>query len=100
MTHEHYILDDEGNLKVVDLMTWARWFETAERQTASDFLGDVRVSTVFLGIDHNFSDDGPPLFWETMIFGGPNDQYQDRYSSRADALLGHAKALELAKVTA
>ena len=34
---------------------------------------DVRVSTVWIGIDHNFWNPGnPPLIFETMVFGGPN----------------------------
>lgn len=58
----------------------------------------MRVSTVFLGLDHSFglAGDRLPLLWETMIFGGKHDGYVDRYSSRGAALKGHAKALELA----
>jgi len=98
MTRDHYILNDDGTIRVVDLLTWAKWFEVAQRQIARDYLPDgVRVSTVFLGIDHNFSDLGPPLLFETMIFGGPHDGYQDRYATRDEAIAGHARALELAK---
>jgi hypothetical protein len=98
MTHDHYILELDGSLKVVPLMEWARWFETAERHLGNDFLDEgVHVSTVFLGIDHNFGLNGPPLLFETMIFGGPHDQYQDRYATRDEALAGHAKAMRIAK---
>ena len=55
----------------------------------------VRVSTVFLMIDHQFGG-GPPLLYETMIFGGAHDQEQWRYSTRDAALAGHARAVELA----
>lgn len=44
------------------------------------------VSTVFLGINHNFFPGGRPVLWETMIFGGPNDGYQERYSSHERAV--------------
>lgn len=54
------------------------------------------VSTVFLGIDHAFGD-GPPVLWETMIFGGPHNDYQERYTSYEDALAGHERALKLAQ---
>ena len=65
---------------------------------------DVRVSTVFLCMDHGrlFDDDGQPIenpvpvLWETMIFGGEHDQYQERYTSHEDALAGHQRALDLA----
>jgi hypothetical protein len=53
---------------------------------------DTCVSTVFTGIDYV----SPPRLWETIIFGGSHDQYQDRYTSREDALAGHEKALALA----
>jgi hypothetical protein len=54
---------------------------------------DVDVSTVFLSLNHSFTD-GPPLVFETMVFGGPLDGEQDRYSTRADALAGHARMVE------
>jgi hypothetical protein len=57
------------------------------------------VSTVFLGLDHSFGH-GPPLLFETMIFGGERDQYQERYSTLQDAMDGHDRAVELAKGTA
>jgi len=57
-------------------------------------IGDIFVSTVFLGLDHAWNSDVPVL-WETMIFRGEYDQYQDRYTSVEDALKGHKKALEL-----
>jgi hypothetical protein len=54
----------------------------------SDHVGDVWVSTVWLGLDHNWGP-GPPLIFETMVFGGPDDQEQERYPSRVAALAGH-----------
>jgi hypothetical protein len=70
-------------------------FETT-RKVASDKRGDVTVSTVLLGIDHRFGDDGPPLIFETMIFGGPHNEYQERYSTREQAEEGHRRACDLA----
>lgn len=48
-----------------------------------------RVSTILLGIDMNFSGYGPPLIFETMVFGGPYDLKGIRYATVHDALLGH-----------
>lgn len=70
-------------------MTWAEILKGPDRVVRQDELGEVRVSTVFLGIDHNFWGHGPPLIFETMVFGGPSDQYQQRYSTEAAALAGH-----------
>lgn len=49
---------------------------------------DAEVSTVFLGINHAHRG-GPPVLWESMIFGGPLDGMQRRYTSRAPATKGH-----------
>ncbi len=67
---DKYILDDHGEPRAEpDLFTWAKWFEEAfdKRRVASTEIGDVRVSTVFLGLDHSFGDE-EPIFWETMVF--------------------------------
>lgn len=91
-----YILDARGEPQPIDdALEWARWYETADRHVAHDMdEGDrhglrIRVSTVFLGIDHNHFGDGPPILWETMVFGGLLDGTQRRYESRADAYVGH-----------
>jgi hypothetical protein len=52
---------------------------------------DVLVSTVFLGLDHNHSNDGPPIVFETLVFGGPNDQYMYRYATWDEAIAGHKR---------
>lgn len=90
MRPHYWITDASGNaVPVPDVLTWARWMETGEGHLADDTVGDVRVSTVFLGIDHS-DNGGPPVLWETMVFGGPLDDEQERYTSREDALRGHA----------
>jgi hypothetical protein len=68
------------------------------RHIGDDEKDGVRVSTVFLGIDHGFGD--RPLWFETMIFGGPHDEYQERYETYEQAEEGHKRALELAYSTA
>ena len=49
------------------------------------------LSTVFLGIDHNFSINDIPILFESMIFGGGSsiDETQERYASWARAATGH-----------
>ena len=95
---EHYILEGK-EAKSVDLMVWASWFETADRHVAkTDIADDVKVSTVFLGLDHSFGGDHPLLF-ETMIFGGEHDEYCDRYVTWKQAEAGHEKAVEMARVS-
>ena len=95
-----YILDAGGNaVQEPDLLKWGRWFQTADRHVANDIIGGVRVSTVFIGLDHIF-DDGPPLIFETMVFGGPLDQEMERYSTREQAAAGHAVMIARVRASA
>jgi hypothetical protein len=54
------------------------------------------VSTVWLGLDHNWSREGPPIIFETMTFGGRYDQEQMRYATEDQAQKGHREAVEMA----
>lgn len=90
----NYILDGHTPVPCPDIVKWGLWYETADRHVARDIVNDVTVSTVFLGIDHSFGRDEPVLF-ETMIFGGPHDEYQRRYCTWDEAEAGHRKALAL-----
>jgi hypothetical protein len=86
-----YILDASGQpQECEDLFEWALWLETAERHIHDAKVGDSRVSTVFRGLDHSFGM-GPPLLFETMVFGGPLDGEQERYTNRELASEGHAR---------
>lgn len=94
-----YKLDENNNpVKAKDNKDFFDWHDKNMHKTIvmqQEFDG-LRVSTVFLGLDHSFPrDDKRPLLWETMIFGGKHHQYQERYYSFNDALDGHFKALEL-----
>lgn len=83
--------DRQGNR--ITMMDWAQRFEDRERKrVAFDTVGGVEVSTVWLGLNHQFGD-GPPLIFETMVFGGEDDGWQDRYSTEAEAEAGHAAVL-------
>jgi len=96
----HYILDVDGNPVEADILTWAQYFGSQDRTIARTELPDgVTVSTVFLGLDHALGS-GPPLLFETMIFGGPLDETQDRYSTRQSALDGHAYYVRAAQAEA
>lgn len=55
------------------------------------------MSTVFLGLDHNFSG-GEPILFETMIFGGPLDGEQRRYHTYDQAERGHTEAVAAARI--
>ena len=94
MRMEHYILKDKKVVKV-ELLVWARWFEDIDnRRVAETKFGDVRISTVFLGIDHGFWENGPPLIFETLVFGGPLDDTMNRYSTWEEAEKGHSELVQ------
>ncbi len=57
----------------------------------------VKVSTVFLNIDHG-DGIGDPILFETMVFGGEYDGYQERYCTYDEAILGHEKVCDFVDV--
>lgn len=95
LTHRPYYILDANNqpVPVDDILEWGRFFAKADRHVAKTDINGVFISTVFLGIDHRLDDSGPPLLFETMVFGGVLNEYQWRYSSWDDALTGHKTAV-------
>lgn len=53
---------------------------------ARDTIGDVLVSTVWLGLDYSGFDSGPPVIFETMVF--PEGERR-RYATETEAVAGH-----------
>lgn len=93
----NYVLDVNGDpVAESNLLKWAEWFEGADLKLALDVIERVKVSTVFLGTDHAF-DGGPPMLYETMVFGGMHDKYQELYHDKVDALAGHDRTVVLVK---
>lgn len=90
---DYYIEKDGKPVQVHDPLEWARQFESADRRVARDEISGVEISTVFLGLDHAYLG-GPPMIYETMVFGGQLDHEEDRYSTREEALAGHAAMVE------
>ena len=85
---------------VVDnVLEWGRWFETAHKKriVKQETLPKGKwVSTVFLGIDYNFSG-GKPLLFETMVFPNKKDLEEldmDRYSTWEEAQKGHKRMVK------
>lgn len=91
MNARYYILDGDELVPAPDVREWGAWFEQNHllRRVDATEIGDARVSTVFLGLDHSFGD-GPPEVFETMVFGGVLDQECVRYATKAEAIAGHA----------
>jgi len=90
--------DRKGN--PISYADWAEAFSDYEyRVVKKTIIGDVEISTVWLGMDHGFRRNGPPIIFETMCFQRSDDgtredfDFQDRYATEAQALKGHAEAV-------
>lgn len=94
MKDYYYILDGKQAKPVEDAIEWGSWYEKSNRSVDKTKVIDCEVSTVFLGINHAFLG-GEPILFETMIFGGQQDGYCQRYSTWEEAEVGHQKAIEL-----
>lgn len=86
----HYVLDADNRPIEADFVTWAMWFENPNRHVAyTQVSSEITVSTVFLGLDHRWFGEGPPIVFESLVFGGPLDGDGGRYASWDDAETGH-----------
>jgi hypothetical protein len=90
-----FIMDADHNVRPVDTMEeWVHVFDLDNNVVAQTGNDNIFVSTVFLGINHNFWGEGPPILFETMIFGGKMDEYQHRYHTYDEAVSGHNMVCE------
>jgi hypothetical protein len=91
----YFVLLPNRMIAEVGMKEWAEWYQDAERTVAQTETELHLISTVFLGINHQFSFRGPPLLFETMVFakdGNESSAFDGecrRYSSWDDAEAGH-----------
>lgn len=96
-----YILDENGNpQRAKSLLSWAEWMQKADRKIALTQIANVRVSTVFLGLDYNhamteITGKRHTSLFETMVFGGIHDHLIRRYATREDAIEGHRQIVQM-----
>ena len=70
----------------------AKW--STEQRVGRTVVGECTVSTVWLfGIDHGWGG-GPPIIFETMVFGGEHDQQLRRYCTEESAMRGHLETVD------
>ena len=90
-----YILKRGEPIKAKSSKHYHYWSSNSKYKCVKqEHIDDIFISTVFLGLDHSLGSNIPVL-WETMIFGGEHDQYQERYTSYKDAFEGHQLALNV-----
>lgn len=91
---KYYTLDANHQPVETDLHGWGRMLDDRKGRTVGvDEVNGLRVSTVFLGMNHNYDADGPPLLFETMVFGG-EDEPMWRYSTWDEAQAGHQRVVD------
>jgi hypothetical protein len=75
----------------LDFTSWAHLAADPDyRVVHQTEIGTYLVSTVWLGIDHNWTDTGPPLIFETMIFPSAGTIADcSRYTTEDEARQGH-----------
>jgi len=103
----HYTLVDREPVKLETLKAWVEEVARRDRIAAetgvdpwrvdASVIGEVEISTVFLGLDHNFLRRGPPILFETMIFGGWLDHSRNRCATWDEAKAMHAEAVRLVR---
>src|SRR4029077_16902913 len=108
MNNKYYILFGHEVIDV-PLLKWTEWMEESFRTKPDRRIVKQQtlpngkfVSTVFLGINHNFSFKGPPLLFETMVFSKDKKKFNfvsykedefpetldiERYSTWEEALI-------------
>lgn len=84
-----YYLDNKKTV-ACDCVKWSEEYKDYKsRRVDWTEIDGIEISTVFLGIDHNYSGDRPKLF-ETMVFDDKgNDIYMMRYTTWDEAEEGH-----------
>ena len=83
----------------LELMEWAKKIESVDykRVDLTTLEDGTKISTVWLGSDHQFGE-GPPLIFETMVFHDeddrPDELDMERYATLEEAQVGHEEMVE------
>jgi hypothetical protein len=98
---DYYILNDDHSVTSIPQEEYFELMQTDPEKYSitqhirhTNYKG-IRVSTIFMALDHSFNE-GPPVLFESMVFYKDKkqtkeyyDQYQTRYTSYNDAIEGH-----------
>lgn len=97
MSIDYYYLKEKKPIKCKSLEEYFDNIGMMGTKVRSDSVGQVSISTVFLAIDHSFGRHKEPLLFETMVFGGEFDLYQERCATWSEALIMHQGVVEKVK---
>ena len=95
-----YILENQVPVPTDNLLQWGRWMEDPNnKQVASTEIDELRVTTIFLGVDNQLNE-GQPFLFETLVFKGERldwDYDGARYRTWEEAKAGHDAIVESVK---
>jgi hypothetical protein len=103
------ILENGSVVSCSDRSEWLEWmqetFSRGNHWIVEDEVEGFYILTEFLGINHNVTGIGPPLWFETFVFrssadgmlGAKMEYGTVRYSTAAEALAGHLAICEKVK---
>jgi len=83
---------------------WSKWYDefvgsgkhVIRNDVIKHYNCDITVSTVFLGLDHNFNNvHEEPILFETMVFGGELNEEQWRWMTKEKAKAGHNLVVQM-----
>lgn len=87
--NKYYTLNADHTYDTCTYKEWGKQFLTLDRHLGDTEIKNVRISTVWIGMDANISADKAYVF-ETMILDKDNNSlYQNLYSSWDEAIKGH-----------
>jgi hypothetical protein len=86
----------------ISLEGWALLLRDLDyRRVGLDEVGGFVISTVWLGLNHQWLASQPPIIFETMVFSAedekPVEEYMDRYSTEEEARLGHLNVVSVVR---
>jgi len=89
---------DRQGKPIDSIKEWEKLFHNFKyRMIAKTDVAGKQVSTVWLGLDHQWGT-GPPLIFETMVFPGEGpslEEYMERYSTEEEARAGHLRVVKM-----
>lgn len=99
MNRNLYVLDGHEPRRARSVLDWMKWFAGTDRTLAHTLIDGIELSTVFIGIDHEFSPHGvryhgQPMLFETAIFMTSRVVRAVRYPSWDEAMTGHCMFVE------
>lgn len=94
---ELWVLDEDNKpVKARSIVEWGEFMQGDMRVVARQTVRPgVNVSTVFLGINHQWQRGHPPVLFETMVFRSDGTcRVAGRYETWAKAVIGHVDVVQ------